>query len=305
MMQGSLQNVSVPQLFNLIHLAGKSGILTVFRSFMGGTDPEATEPDMTATDHSQMQRSRIFFKDGSPVCNAPGGRDLIRILQKAGKLTDNQVETLGTRSYKNEKSLALLLIGGSYVTQAEIIEALQKQLWSDLYALLGWKQGAFLFEESAIGWDSMIPVDIDLAELLSQHEQRVREYNRLVEAIPDLNATLKFTIDDGKPMRRNLSARAWRIVSTMKPGTSVREVARLMAMGELEVRRAVLELMDAGVVELDTVRVAERRQPADAAPEPDGWEDPSVFDTLVDGIQFAATRLLKQTGGLASAGEHR
>ncbi len=305
MMQGDLQTVPAPQLLNLIRVARKSGTLTVFRNPMDAGDLLAAEPDSQVTIHYGVQRVNVAFDNGQPAFSAAAERNLIRILHRAGKLTDRQVEMLTDRQSNNEKSMAVLLIGGNYVSRDDILEVLQKQLWDDLYALLAWTSGSFIFEEDvAPDQDSTIMVTIDLVALLDKHSERVREVEQLLEAIPDLDVSLQFAEGAGRiPQRQELSSRGWRIISEIKPKTSIRQIAQMHSMSELEVRRAVLELIEAGLVVLDEpVRVRVRRQPiSGASGATTEGADVSIFDTLVDGIQSAAHRIIKSNSNEATS----
>jgi len=73
---------------------------------------------------------------------------------------------------------------------------------------------------------------------------------------------------------------------------SIRQIARQNQMDAMEVRRVVISLLQAGVVELgDPAQESEM----DISPQGDSaFEsiDPSIFDTLIEGIQTAAEHLI-------------
>jgi len=115
----------------------------------------------------------------------------------------------------------------------------------------------------------------------------------MTQELPNLSATLRFTPDvDERLQHTRLSARAWRVISSIKPGVSIRQIARQNQMDAMEVRRVVISLLQAGVVELgDPAQESEM----DISPQGDSaFEsiDPSIFDTLIEGIQTAAEHLI-------------
>jgi hypothetical protein len=65
---------------------------------------------------------------------------------------------------------------------------------------------------------------------------------------------LKFTDHPGTNLRNvNLSVEEWRVVSYIKPTNTMRQIATATKMNDLEIRRIVYALLEAGLVE--TVRI--------------------------------------------------
>ena len=62
---------------------------------------------------------------------------------------------------------------------------------------------------------------------------------------------LKFAERPGANIRNfNLSVEEWRVVSYINPKNSIRQIARTTKMSDLEIRRIVYGLLQAGLVEL-------------------------------------------------------
>lgn len=288
-LQGTLDTCTTSQLLNLINLAQKSGTLTIFST---GTSPlEEIETGVTTTS-KMLKRVKIVFTDGVPVVSFVQMRDLVALLRRAGKLTRMQTEWLEARIGKaGEKAQALALIEGNFATRDEILEYLEAQLREDLHAVLMWVDGAFLFEEHVPELENHIEAAIDLEDVLVEHGAHVREVKRVTQEIPTLSATLQFTPDvDERLQRTRLSGRAWRVVSAVKPDASIRQIARLNDMDAMEVRRVVINLIQAGVLEIgEPVVDAEEIEPLVLDEE---ITDPTILDTLIDGIYTAAEKLV-------------
>ncbi|GAB4569741.1 MAG: hypothetical protein Kow0077_02750 [Anaerolineae bacterium] len=294
-LQGTLRNFSASQLLNLIYTARKSGTLTLFGTDQ--VDPDASQSALTTTG-AMLRRARIVFKDGLPVMSDVEMRNLVALLRRAGKLSPTQAEWLEQRvGQANEKAQALLMIEANFATRDEIMALYEQQLRDDIHNILMWVDGSFIFEEDMPDLDEHITVPIDLQDVLVQHGAHVREVKRMTQEIPTLSATVRFTRDvDERLQRTRLSAKAWRVISSVKDGVTIRHIARVNDMDAMEVRRVVISLIQAGVLELGepVSEVEENFSELETEPEEDARPDPTILDTLIDGIQTAAEKLIDE-----------
>lgn len=232
-LQGNLRDFSVTQLLNLIHIARKSGTLTI---------------------QGPSELASIAFQDGKLVYGQRGneGGRLIAILQYCQLLTEEQSTSLQARpEAANDKELGLLLIHANYLTQQAILQAIHKYLNELVFRLFTWSEGVFQFYLGILPPDDRITVRIDLENLIMEGARRMREWERLQEEIPNLDLALKFTDrPDSKLRNINLSVEEWRVVSYISPKNTMRQIARANRLSEVELRRIVYGLMQAGVVEI-------------------------------------------------------
>ena len=79
----------------------------------------------------------------------------------------------------------------------------------------------------------------------------MREWEQLQDEIPSLEMALKFADRPGTNIRNvNLSVEEWRVVSYINPRNTIRQIARATKMNDLEIRRIVYSLLQAGLVEI-------------------------------------------------------
>jgi predicted DNA-binding transcriptional regulator len=79
----------------------------------------------------------------------------------------------------------------------------------------------------------------------------LREWEQLQEEIPSLDMALKFMDRPGTNLRNiNLSVEEWRVVSYVNPKNTMRQIAHATKMNDLEIRRVVYGLLQAGLVEI-------------------------------------------------------
>lgn len=236
-LQGNLQDFTVTQLLNLINLAGKSGALLV---------------------QGPNEGARLIFRQGKLAYaqmvseNGQKQGSLPSILHRAEKINDAQLNTLQTRAAgMNDKELGLLLINSGYVSQQDILESLQSYFVALIQQLFTWVEGRFKFDPAQDVPDSKIPVRISLEDLIMEGSRQVREWEQLNSEIPNLDMALAFTDRPGVNLKKvNLNVEEWRVVSYINPKNSIRQIAKATKMSDVEIRRIVYGLLQAGLVKL-------------------------------------------------------
>ncbi|GAB4575339.1 MAG: DUF4388 domain-containing protein [Anaerolineae bacterium] len=279
-LKGNLRDFSTTQLLNLINLARKTGILTIFEGSPTGEKDALGNPKQTPV----QERASVAFRDGKLIHAAMGDQDgtLTSVLHKAGKLNDRQAQVIRQRGANtSDKALALLLIQANYVTQADIVASIQQHTLDIIYELITWNEGPFVFNEGAKPGDDRITVPIDLENVIMESTRRMRELERLNEELPNLDLALRFPEAPGDKFKGiHLSVEEWRVVSFVNPKNSIRQIAKANNMSETEIRRIVYGLLQAGLVEL--VKPPEMVEKARQAAARRRREAPAVQKTVVN-----------------------
>jgi hypothetical protein len=90
-----------------------------------------------------------------------------------------------------------------------------------------------------------------LENLIIEGSRQLQEWEQLQDEIPSLDMALKFTARPGSNIRNvNLSVEEWRVVSFINPKNSIKQIAIAAKLNDLEIRRIVYGLIQAGLVEL-------------------------------------------------------
>ncbi len=249
-LQGNLRDFSTTQLLNLINLAGKTGTLSIYESVRTG-EKDALGADKMAPG---KERARVAFKMGKLISAMLGGQDgnLVSVLNKAGKLTDEQARIIRERAKNtSDKALALLLINANYVTQRDVVSSIQQHTLDVVYNLLGWDEGPFRFADNELPSSDRILVPIDLENVIIEGARRIKEIEQLTSHLPNLDMALKFPENPREKFKGiHLSVEEWRVVSFINPKNTIRQIAKANNMSEMEIRRIVYGLEQAGLVEI-------------------------------------------------------
>ena len=249
-LQGNIRDFSTTQLLNLINLARKTGTLTIFEAVKTGEKDAMGQEKMAPG----SPRASVSFNTGRLIFAAMDSQDgnLVSVLNKAGKLTDEQARIIKERARNTtDKALAMLLINANYVSQNDIVNSIKQHTLDVVYNLLTWGEGPFRFEDGRMPGSDRIMVPIDLENVIIEGSRRIKEAEKLVEHLPNLDYALKFPENPKEKFKGiHLSVEEWRVVSFVNPKNTIRQIAKANNMSDIEIRRIVYGLEQAGLVEL-------------------------------------------------------
>lgn len=232
-LKGNLRDFTLLQLFNLINLAAKTGSLIL----------------ETSDDRAQMA-----FRVGK-LAYASAGKDdssLAGILLRGNKINAAQYRIIHERGTQiSDQELGLLLINAGYFTQDDILGVLHEYYIGVIHKLFGWTEGAFYFDEEIATPEGRIPVRIDLENLIIDATRMTYEREMLEDEIPSLDMAVKFNDRPGANLEKiRLDPEEWKVVNYVNPKNTLRQISRTLHLSEMEIRRIIYALLQAGIVEL-------------------------------------------------------
>ncbi len=231
--KGNLRDFSVTQLFNLINLARKTGTLTV---------------------EGPSEAAWVSFSEGKLIYAQLGSEDgsLIGILSRSDKLNAKQIQLIRTNAgEKNDKELGLLLINAGYLSQQDVLAGIREYLLASVYRLFTWTDGHFRFDNDVLPPEDRITLRLGLENIIMEGTRELKEHEQLIEEIPNLDMALNFVERPGANIRDvNLNVQEWKVVSYINPKNTIRQIAKANKMSDMEVRRIVFGLLQAGLVEI-------------------------------------------------------
>jgi hypothetical protein len=273
-LKGNLRDYTVTHLFRLINLAQKTGTLIV---------------------DGPNEKVLVSFREGKLAYAQAGQEDnsLVTILYQAKKLTAPQYRALKERAGNmSDKELGLLLVNANYINQQDILVSLQNHFVAIVNRLFTWVEGFFRFESDLLPPDDKITVRVSLENIIIEGARQLRELEQLQDEIPNLDIALKFADRPGANIRNfNLSVEEWQVVRYINPKNTIRQIARATKMSDLQIRKIVYALLQAGLVELVRAEGAPRPAPppqvASRIPvtQPNPEEQKSLINRLINRIR--------------------
>jgi len=184
--------------------------------------------------------------------------DVLRLLastRKTGRL----------RVTAERGSGSVWLDGGSVVAANASSAKTSEPLPLVVFELLRHHQGSFIFEPEVTTPDAGAPVEIDT--ILRDAERLLAEWLEIEAVVPSLEAfvSLSPTLPRTEMV---VDAERWKVVVATAGGATVRQIGAALALGEIEVSRAVKDVVEAGLLRIQAAVEAAVPPPA-----------PSVIET--------------------------
>jgi len=224
--EGSLRNVPLTDVVQIVSEGQKSGVLTVAR---------------------QEVRARLYVERGRvQVAHLDPGTHLGEVLVRMDLLTTFEVQEMLARQDRENAGtpLGLMAIEAGLLAPEELQAALRRQAVEALAELLGWREGTFSFAERSIT-SSQAPTEgsHDAMRLLMEADAMRRE---LDEGTAD-PATIYRRVGD--PTDHELPPGAWELLGLVDGFRPARTIVADVDLSEGQALRLLRRLEDLQVIE--------------------------------------------------------
>ena len=178
-LQGSIKDFGLPDIFQLIGLQRKTGILTL------------KHDDDTVT---------VTFENGM-VVNADSNSKRIEdrlgnLLVKQGKLTEEKLEEVLQKQKATLQRLGHILVSNNYIGQKDLQTALSVQVSQNVFKLFRWKVGDYNFEPTEkVEYDraNFQPMSADF--ILMEGIRMVDEWPIIEKKIPSMDIVFRAEVN--------------------------------------------------------------------------------------------------------------
>lgn len=174
-LEGTLKDFSLADIFQLIGLQRKTGVLTL------------TSKTDTVT---------VTFLDGQVVAadnvNKKIENRLGHVLVKKGTLTEDQLKRALQIQNETLQRLGFILVEHKIISREELRDALQLQILGVIYSLFRWKDGDYHFsQESTIEYDRENVVPITAESILMEGARMIDEWPIIEKRIRSSDMVLR------------------------------------------------------------------------------------------------------------------
>lgn len=245
--EGSLADVSLADICQLLALGRKTGCLTV--------------TDRSNFGYIYFEKGRVIY---ASVLNRPDR--LGELLVKNGAIQREDLSrAMEEQSRHSGERLGEILVGFGALSQEELEAWITVQIEEAVYHLFTWNQGSFHFnpdERPDEGQVFMVSLNAD--GLLMEGARRVDEWSLIEKKISSLEVIFKLVRDPQDQEDVDLSANQKKLLPLLDGTRTVNELVRDSGLVEFETGKALYELLQAGFIQEVGKRVREGEKKDDA-----------------------------------------
>ena len=281
-LKGTLRDFSLADIFQLIGIQRKSGVLTL------------KDKDNVVS---------VSFVDGNVVAAESQHRRLEdrlgTVLVKTGRITEDQLQEALKVQRETLSRLGNVLVDRGLIDVDALRDALQIQITQTIYRLFRWQRGEYDFsQETRVDYDKKFVVPLSAESVLMEGARILDEWPMIEKGIRSFSTIYRRADVDIAPAGETKSAAAAgaegaitlseeeRVVHSLLDGKrTVQEVVERSLLGEFETCRILYELINRQLLEEVRTRAPRAAAVEKAAPR-------SLLAPLVQGIAYLLLVLL-------------
>ena len=248
--EGPLKELNIHDVFQLLDLSQKTGVLRV-RSEL------------------RQNAGTVYFEGGAVVGAEiqSNPHPLGKLLLRTGKLSEEDLtRARATQTSGDSRRLGEILVAIGAISPRELNRQVRQQIEEVVFELMGWAEGYFAFEEgSTQAWQPEAAIRIPTGHLLMEAARRIDEWSRIEKKITHLGIIPRFatTAESAGPL--DLLPAEWEVLAVVDGERSVKGVAETLGRPDFDVAKTVFGLESAGIVLLDDPALRPVEQTGDLA----------------------------------------
>lgn len=232
--EGPLKELGIHDVFQLLDLSRKTGVLTV-------------------TSKLRQNQGTVHF-DGGAVVYAEilsNPHPLGGLLVRSGKISEADLSRVRDMQRQGDgRRLGELLVAIGALTQKDLERQVRRQIEEVVFEVMSWQEGYFSFvegplDEIAADADVRIPTEA----LLMEGARRIDEWSRIEHVIPHLGIVPTLApAEGGEAGELDLLPMEWEVLAAIDAARDVRAIAASIGRSEFDVAKTIFGLATAGVV---------------------------------------------------------
>jgi tetratricopeptide (TPR) repeat protein len=234
--EGSLKELGLQDVLQLLELARKTGVLEVRSELLG-------------------DQATVQFERGLIVAAARrrSHRRLGQQLLRAGKLTERELKRAQELQHASPGTAFgdILLEMGS-ISEEELERHLRFQVEETIFDVMSWDEGRFRFEEGPEGVArARVRVRVRVDSLLMEGARRIDEWSQLEAKVPGLECVPALAqLDEATAGPLDLHPEEWEVLAEIDGERDLRQLAGDLGRATFDIAKTVYGLLSTGVVQV-------------------------------------------------------
>ncbi len=230
--EGALQDVSLPDIFQLLAMGRKTGCLTV--------------TDRSNFGYVYFRQGRVIF---ASVLNRPDR--LGELLVRNGAIDRQQLaEAMEAQSQQRGRRLGEILVHSGMLEEDVLNRFIRIQIEEAVYHLFTWTQGSFHFDaDQTPDEGDLFLVNLPAENLLLEGARRVDEWSLIEKKIPSFDLVFSLVKDPAEDPDVELTDAQHRLLPLIDGERTVEALVAESGLVEFDVGKALFGLIQAGFLE--------------------------------------------------------
>ena len=234
--EGPLKELHIHDVFQLLDLGRKTGVLTV-------------------TSELRQNDGTVFFEGGAVVGAeiTDNPHPLGGLLIRSGKVSAEDVARARDMQASRGQRLGELLVQIGAISRRDLDTQIRTQVEEVVFELMSWSEGYFSFEEGTADQSTGEAVyRIPTESLLMEAARRIDEWSRFESKIPHVGVVPRLHDTDGAgPAVIDLLPNEWALLAAVDGATDVRTIAHRLGRSEFDVAKVLFGLASAGIIVIE------------------------------------------------------
>ena len=233
LLQGNLQEFSLPNIFQLVKMSAKSGSLTIRREGESG---------------------RIFFRNGmiTYAYSSPQALPLGERLIKAGAISRAQLKQALSAQKKSSdgERLGRILLEQGHIDRETLEQAVREQIEDSAFTFFSWSDGEFEFGADESPQEEDILVEMNVENVIMEGCRRIDEWELIFEHLGSLERVPHLACGDHVEDEGTLTltAEEWRVVVHVDGRADINTILHDCGLDRFHGAKVIYSLFSSGLI---------------------------------------------------------
>ena len=233
LLQGNLQEFSLPNIFQLVKMSAKSGALTIRREGASG---------------------KVFFRDGtiSYAYSQPQLLPLGERLVKAGSISSAQLKQALAAQKKSGGAARLggILLQQGHIDRETLEQAVREQIQDTAFTFFSWSDGEFEFAAEDTPPEEDVLVEMSVETVIMEGCRRIDEWALIFEQLGSLERVphLAYGEHVAEEGSLTLTAEEWRVVVHIDGRADINTILRDCGLDRFHGAKVMYSLYSSGLI---------------------------------------------------------
>jgi len=233
LLQGSLKEFSLPNIFQLVKMSAKTGALTIRRDKEWG---------------------KIFFRDGliHYAFSVPQSLPLGERLVNAGSITPAQLKAALAEQKKSPEAgrIGTILLDLDFIDREGLEAIVREQIQDAAFNFFSWLDGEFEFTADEVVTDQDILVEMNVENVIMEGCRRIDEWELIFSQLGSLERLPHLAYDERVDERGEVTftAEEWRVIVHVDGHADINTVLRECGLDRFHGAKVIYSLYSSGLI---------------------------------------------------------